>query len=382
VQVERFKELEIVDDAVIGDTRASNAAKGAWSFRHAMEEMAPAGTDPSEFVHRWFEEWNTVSKHNGFPIPDKAQLEAGGTAAIFASGMERLVLCPWKKRTPANGCNADCSVCTDHKLDLAVAPLRLIAIANRMDLRIEPDILAAGEGRLVYAVTTGAADDPSSAPMPMTIILEYKLPDSVAVGDWARAWHSLGKHTAFDEGYKNELQSVTDRFVSRNAIPGVPNGSALHQARTNGNAIFWGWQMRQFGLGSDGLMHPQGVRNTPDVSMNKSPILAAWLNDNAEVVKTGHYAIPESFLGATTDNLLFKWSVPNVDRAVETEFARGTCNGCHSEGVNPFIDLAFQISPFRSGTEKLSAFINNPADPTKDDLAVRTRLLQDALCTP
>src|SRR4028118_1282180 len=48
--IDAFKELVIVDEAVLNDARARNESAGPWSFRHAVEVMAPEGKPPSAFV--------------------------------------------------------------------------------------------------------------------------------------------------------------------------------------------------------------------------------------------------------------------------------------------------------------------------------------------
>src|SRR4051794_23423239 len=66
--IERFKELEIVDEAVMNDPRASNAQGGPWSFRHLIEQMTPDGTDGGAFVLAWLTDWATRKDLNGFTL--------------------------------------------------------------------------------------------------------------------------------------------------------------------------------------------------------------------------------------------------------------------------------------------------------------------------
>lgn len=373
VSVDRFKELEIVDEAVVGDARASNASDGPWSFRHAVEHMMPAGANPGEFVRAWFEEWVTTTKVNGFEVDRPNETRS--------ASMKARILCPWQRRTPANGCNEDCSVCTASapQLDLAVAPFRLLAIANRMDVRDELGHSANGEARLVFALTGGAGDDPTVPAMPMTVIFEYALPLSTPLRGWAESWHALGKHAAFDEAYKAELQALTDRFVSRGMSPSDPNGSAISQVRSNESVLNWIWQLREFTLGTDGRLHQHTVLNTPAASFNRSEVLQAFIRANAEGLKANKYLVPEGLLAGSADQLLFRWSVGDVDPDAAAAFAKGTCNGCHSEGANPSLDTAFHISPFRKGTASVSPYLHNPADTEHDELARRAVVLRRGL---
>src|ERR1700761_4869609 len=68
VPVDRFKELEIVDDGVIGDLRSKNASDGPWSFRHAVEAMVPPNVAPGDFVLAWLTDWATRQTQNGIVL--------------------------------------------------------------------------------------------------------------------------------------------------------------------------------------------------------------------------------------------------------------------------------------------------------------------------
>lgn len=375
IAVNRFMELEIVDPAVVGDARARNTEGGAWSFRHAVENMAPEGASTSEFVRKWFTEWVTLTQYNSYPLDRPSE---GRTLQMNAR-----ILCPWYQRTEENGCNSDCSTCavSPPVLDLAKAPFRLIAITNRIDLREQAGNAKYGEGRLVFGLTNGAADDPASPALPMTMIFEYNQPTSRSLKETAQAWHALGTHAAFDEAYRSELQAITDGFVLRGADPSRPNGSAIGQVRTNESALDWIWQLRQFGLGTDGQMHLSALKNNPAEALNGTPALANWIVANSAAVKSNNMLLPPEMLAGSADQFVFRWTFKDLAPDLRTAFVQGTCNGCHSDGVNPSVDVAFHVSPFREGTAKLSRFVNNPDDPAHDDLARRTTSLRGALCS-
>ena len=375
VAISRFQELEIVDPAVVTGSRAMNASDGAWSFRYAVEQMAPQGVDPGQFVDNWFTEWSTLSTFNTYPLYTEPR-----------SSMDQFILCPWAQATASNGCDSGCT-CTVNppKLDLSVAPFRLLAVVNRMDLRQTAGIPPLGEGRLVFGLTNGPGDDPSSAPMPMTIIFEYHLQPVMTLQGWAEAWHGLGSSTAFDEAYLSALQKITDTFVKGGADPSAPNGSALGQARTNESVTNWIWQLRQFGIGgSDGGMHSHTVTNTPYASFNGSASLSQFIQSNATAIENNNFLIPDTMLGGSTDQLQYRWQFPGLSDDLVSAFASNTCNGCHSEGINPSIDVAFHISPLRAvgadGTGRLSTFLNNPGDIAHDELTRRGTVAQSALC--
>lgn len=366
--VERFKELEIVDEAVIGDARAKNATGGPWSFRHAVEEMVPAGMSSSDFVGRWLELWSNATRVN--------------TATVAPRPLVRSkLICPWLRSTPSNECNTDCSVCTAKEFDLAKAPFRLLAIVNRMDEGPKtpggPGTGESGEGRLVFGMTNGPADDPASVPMAMTLIYEFELIGAPKF--WAEKWHALGTFPEFDESYKVALEGVTNAYVNRGSKPSGPSGNGISTIRTNEREFEWQWEMREFRLSDDGLFLGP-LANTPDVSLNGSPALTDFLLQNRSVVLTEKFALPTSLRGATTRQG-FRWSFDGVDEPLRGAFARQTCNGCHQGEQTP-VDANFHVSPFKSGVEKLSLFVNNPADPAHDALASRALGMSALLCGP
>lgn len=369
-QIDRFKELMIVDESVISDPRSQNATNGAWSFRRQFENIMPEGFDRSTFIRTWLENWATETQVNGF----KLDLEPRGEE------MNIRLMCPWLKSTPANQCNDDCSTCAARELDLAKAPFRLIAIVNRGDLRGRPDIISpAGEARFVFGMTYGPGDDPSSQPAALSLIMEYALPTSRTAHEWAEAWHHLGTHAAFDDAYKAELEELTNAFAGRGVSPDRKNGSALAQIRTNESAFNWIWQLRQFRLDSLGDLRLTPLNNTPGQALNGTPALASYITEHKDEILADKHVLPPSMLAGSSDQLLYRWTFPSVEEPLRLAFARGTCNGCHT-GENPVIDTAFHVSPYRKGTEKLSQFLNNPKAPESDELAHRAKIMTAALC--
>lgn len=134
---------------------------GAWHFGRLMAQMS--GTVPPEvFVRNWLAHWETHQVVNGFTVPARPFITQG-------------VIGPWPKHP-------------DGRLDLTKAPLRLLAIVNRLDLR-DLSLGSAGEGRFVFGVL-----DANGNPTQFTVILEYDLPTQTQadVLTWARRWHALG----------------------------------------------------------------------------------------------------------------------------------------------------------------------------------------------
>ena len=378
IVVDRFKELAVVEDAIVLDGRASNATAGPWSFRHAVENMSPEGMSTGAFVTQWLVGWVSASQLNGFPLnqPNESRVP----------DMNARVLCPWLKRTPANTCNADCSTCTGRELDLASAPFRLMGIFNRIDLRENDADKPAGEGRLLFALTDGPGDNAASKPLPMSVIFEYLHPESRSPKAWAEAWHALGSHADFDAAYKADLQKITDGFTKRGVRPSGPNGgSALAQIRTNESAFNWIWQLREFELGTSGLsLRP--LHNTPAAALDNSAALTNWVAANADAIRQQRYELPVAMRGGSAELVIQssggatsrRWGVPGVDTSVRDIFAQNTCNGCHSQ-EHPTLDTSFHVSPYKTGRAKLSPFLNDPSGKA-DELAARTKTMQRALC--
>ena len=376
IAVDDFKELMIVDDSVVSDARTKNASDGPWSFRHVIESLAPPNMDPGEFVRKWFLEWVTTTTFNGYKL-----YTADETATSRLDTMNSEVLCPWMQRTAGNNCDVDCTNCDTNppKLDLAQAPFRPIAIVNRMDLRGQPDLGVSGESRIIFNMVAGAGDDSTANPMPLTMIFEYGLPTTSSTQDWARAWHALGAYPTMDDSFKTALATFTERWIGGGAVPEKQNASALSQVRTNESALFWVWQERQFELGTDGSLHVAGLRNTPPDALNETNLVGTYILDNSQVILSQDYAMPKSLVGGSSSAQLFSWAFPNVtDETLRRTFSINTCNGCHTQEER--VDTAFHVSPFRDGPARLSTFVYNKLDRSKDQLTIREQSLRDALC--
>jgi hypothetical protein len=370
IKVDRFKELMVVEQSVIGDARSLNAQSGPWSFRHAVEAITPADADRSKFILSWLYNWVNTTELNGFKTDLESRVE----------DMNSRLVCPWLRETPANGCDDTCKTCAARELDLAKAPFRLAAIVNRSELGTRPDAEApAGESRIVFGMTFGPGDDPASKPAALAVVFEYGLPESLSPREWVEAWHHLGTHASFDEAFKTDLAQLTERFVARGASPTRKNGSALSQVRTNESVFNWIWQMREFRLDSLGDLRLAPLFNTPGEALNGSAALQSFMLQNSEAILGDRSILPRSMLAGSADQLRYRWSAPDVPEPLRVAFARTTCNGCHS-GENPVIDTAFHVSPYRTGTAKLSEFLYNPANPATDELGKREKLMSATLC--
>src|SRR5262249_26087593 len=119
-------ELElVVRDVSVVEDPARTSGQGAWTFAHLAGELAPAGVPPGAFVEAFLRTWLADQTVNGLPV------RARPTMQPFA-------LDPWPR--DASGL-----------LDLTRAPVRLLAIVDRVDLR-DLGAGSAGEGRFVFGL--------------------------------------------------------------------------------------------------------------------------------------------------------------------------------------------------------------------------------------
>ena len=322
------KELMITDLSVVED-RQRTGPGDPWSFGQLMTQMAGTG-DPADFTENLFKRWLTPQVVNGFTVAARP-------------GMQTLVLNGWPR---VNG-----------KLDLTRAPLRLLAISARLDLR-QLSAGNAGEGRFVFGVTTS-----SGLSLPFTIILEYKLPAKTPaqLTQWASNWHALGALPVPSETYNATLQVITDRFAAANVKPSRPNGSAIGQIRTNENALSPLWELRQFQIDATGQLVQAPLNQNPDRSFNNTATFANWVNRNEAALLTGAATVPLNFQQApfrapATLNTIDFWAASGItNNEARHQASLNSCNGCHGRETGT---LFLHINPRASGQPSaLSGFL-------------------------
>jgi hypothetical protein len=336
-EIDAFKEVVIVDDAVTNHDTAKNATGGALGFRHVMARLTAESDDASAATLAWLDQWAPAS-----------------------------LRCGWLRARPENACDATCEMCSERHLDLSQAPFRLIAVANRIDLS-EPPEQGVGEGRIVFAATEGPGDALRSSPLPVTVAFEFRLTGDR--GEWASGWHALGAHRDFDADYLRSLTEITERFV---------RAEDLAQIRINDAAAASRAVMHEFHLDSKRFVRA-GLRRTPSHSSDGSEELRAFVNTNKDHILTGRYELPVSML---TDRIELgeTWSLPGVDEPLRHAFAGNTCDGCHGK-EHPTTDGGFHISPHAQGEAKLSRFLFDPEHREDDELTRRTRVLAGLICS-
>lgn len=379
------RELMIRDLSVVNDAR-TQGPNGAWSFGKLIQGLA-GSSDPavvSKFVVSWLRSWDADQTVNTFTVPKRTKIRA-------------LIIDPWKAKDGQAGVADDA-----WKPNLANAPFRLLAIVNRMDLNRGSGaaVQNAGEGRFVFGVVR-----PDGSPAQFTVIFEYELlaQDRERLRRWAQEWHALGT-IPFGTQYNAALQKITDQFAGAGAAPLKPNKSALNQLRTNEielvlppENVSRGWELREFNIGSDGLLHPVTTKQTPANAFQNKADLATFINDNAVALLDRTLFIPEklpdgrAFLAGASvvapPTQGFFWNAPGIqNNEARHQLGMLTCNGCHHRESNTtdFLHVKVRAADQRA---ELSDFLEggpqfqDPVDPTLkrdavNDLQARATILK------
>jgi hypothetical protein len=384
--VKNNQSLTITDVSVVQDpTRtydgcSATGSMGKWTFGYLMQQMAnqsATGTDPSTFVANWLQNWMNNQTVNGFSDAARTQIN-------------NLIIQPWTTRSGGPG----------NPLNLALAPFRLLAIVNRLDLRTAGVYGGggnAGEGRLVFGVM-----DQNCNPQPFTVIFEFGVPKSgcFEVKSWAQQWENLSSLTLGTAAYNNALEAITDQFTGAGENTAKPGGSALDQLRTDERALTLPWELREFHLvaasGTTVQLQQATVAQTPETSLNGNTVVGNYINANQTAIDDDTYTVPaqfpagQAFLGSSSVNNLDVWnasniavnstSTPPVSAALNPRhfFAeQGTCNGCHGrETATTFLHIANRAS---GSAAALSGFLtgeNNVPDPVVPSITYNFNDLQ------
>lgn len=355
---------------------ADPSSVGHWSFGYLMQEAAGGKTVSARAVSVFI--LNFLNTYADAPV-------VGGQALPVRDGVLDLVVKPWRAKSP--GCSADPKD-LDCTLDLTKAPLRLLALVNRTDLRTnKPGRYAAGragQARAVFGVV-----DSKGNPARAAFILEYQLPassDAEAIA-WAKDWDNLRVHAGKME-YNDLLQDITDRFVKSDALPSLHqnNGSALLALRSTELAFAPSTMMnpslefREFALGcvtgdvmcalrKTGMqLLPQLTALTPDSKYANNMALymklTGVLDGEESQVLSEDFTIPDDYLSGAAQILpgagSFRWPSGPTNPTARRLFAISTCTGCHFRETldgSPAMQSGFHIDPL---TGQLSHFLSQP----------------------
>lgn len=364
--------VSVVEDPTRTFNPCSNTgnATGVWTFGHLMTEMAnqaASGVNPAELTRSWLETWLTPQTANTFNVPARPNIGQ--------------IINAWPKL--ANG-----------DLDLTKAPVRLLAIVNRIDLAasLAYGRGSGGEGRFVFGVMDVAN---GCAPTPFLIIFEYGIPrhTCAALRDWAQKWLALGSLPLGSPQYNTALEVLTEEFAKANAEPTKPNGSAINQVRTNEIALAAPWELREFNLlavgGAPPHLHLVTVKQNPDQTFNEfpspgpnGPLLAQWINLNETAIIAERHTVADvlapappfptntHFLGASSPNSQFFWKAAGItNNNARFHFSLNTCNGCHGRETQTSSFTHIGNAPFGTPAP-LSGFLTGitVSDPVQGNI--------------
>lgn len=198
------------------------------------------------------------------------------------------------------------------QLDLGIAPFRLVAIVNRLDLAQQD---GKGEFRMEYVATNAFCE-----PMRFWVIFEFEVPveSRDELVELAQRWHALGD-LEFGEEYNAALQEITDELSS---------ARLKHLNSLEVEASVGEWNYRSFAV-VDGSLVNVALFQSPDVLDEDNPDLISWVNANQVAILADQHVVPDELLGGDTRNL--DWTGVGFDDPLEVRhhFALATCNGCH-----------------------------------------------------
>ena len=393
----RSRSLMITDLGVIEDpdrtfnpcTKKGNP-KGVWTFGHLITEMANtpvSGISVTDFIQSWLEKWMKDQTINADNVPART--------TIFNQ-----VILPWLQKSNPGAIITTANWKT-FPIDPTLAPFRLLAIVNRLDLRGNSGykISNAGEGRFVFGVLST-----NCAPLRFTTILEYGIPKSTCkeLHDFALQWWNLKSLVPGTAAYNSALQTITDQFTAAGTSPSKPNGSSLNQLRTNENSLARPWELREFMIREKAGFEEVTVKQEPALKFNSisganvanQQILAVYANTNQPSILDQTYVVPDiepisavNFLGGkahtVTANHFWDAATAIGPARINNDTVRhilsvNTCSGCHGGEANTSIgnlindpagishDPFLQIAPKPFGTKPtLAAFLTG--DPSQPD---------------
>lgn len=288
-----------------------------------------------------------------------------GTGGIFSFAGQLAALAA---RYPAFDARGLWSVVgNDAPVPMSAAPFRLLALVNRTDLaeQLAPES-PAGEARLVYTLTSGPGDDPSSPALPFTVIFEYSLGSALSVRDWSAAFHALAE---LDEQSAGRSQATRDLVRSFVSSPGSAGAPYLSQLRVN-DARDGIPELYELALDDSGALVPRGLRNTPRPELAGSSQLLAFALDHAQAIEQGIHRVPTEWLAGSARVEPISWL--SGSPTLEGGFTRGTCSGCH--GPDSPSSNGFHLSEATDGSVTLSPFLLD------EDLPRRVQTLRARLC--
>jgi hypothetical protein len=356
-----------------------------WTLAHILTKEAAKAQPvltPSAYTTNWINNWNTIVTINGQTVPPLTGRDVKIAWQRFAGGSTAMPL---------------------HK-----APFKLLAIANRIDLRAhrpfgEP---LGGEIRFVFGIYNPIVNSPpcpSPNPGPnattmdpnSTIIVEYSPNKSTEnqVRDLATRWFSLSSLSG--ASYLQALQALTEEVIG--------TGKLLH-IRTNEFPLTPGtppepdgWNLAEFEPDSTGVLRRSTIKQSPTMALDTgtSALLGnyIWANRDALFANAldfepfsdtfapiGTYVVPDKFPGTNT---WFRGSINEMGIANDDDFwnapapagadgltysqarfrfSLGTCRGCHGRETGTGFNQISSPLDLNGGEAFISSFLSGPVD--------------------
>lgn len=394
--------LSVVEDPsrTFDPCTGAGTRMGAWTFGKLMTDICNqpvTGIHPGDFARRWLRSWQKNQEINFDTVTNR-------NPEIIAQ-----VIHDWEEASGG----------PQNPLDLSIAPFRLLAIVNRVDLRGNPGYgvinnedpcnpsNVGGEGRFVFCLVPDAFRGGRGGTQPpsgygggggggntnnvcdagqFTVIFEYGVPKRTCqeIKDYGMEWYLLSR-MSFGPAFNAALQHITEQFTAAGADPSrKPNQSALSQLRAN-ELLREPWDMREWRLFSNdsdaGQLRQVTAKQTPSITHNLQSIITEYVLANAAEVARESHIVPLSwrtpgrpmvpFLGgdAPMATEQFFWDGPapaasTIPTDLRHKFSLNTCNGCHAgETGTPFT----HVFPRIPGQEaRLSDFLTGANMPKID----------------
>lgn len=320
---------------------------GVWTFGELMRQMAspsPASMasdeEVSDFALNWLNTWTTNQIVNGDNLDSR--------------NIQSTIITPWLNASVAAGAPVG-------QLSMQLAPFKLIAVVNRLDLRGNSGygFSNAGEGRFVFNAINSSCNS-----LQFTVIFEYGInkKSCSAVKDFAQQWSDLSPLPLGSSTYNANLEAITEQFTQSGTNTSKPNQNSINQIRTNEIALGNPWELREFKLNAAGQLELTTVKQEPALKYNRQlntidvERLARYINNLAADIENNNYQVPDeipegtsrtpttAFLGgkahvpdnpiAPPNEHIWNGTIPPGPGYVVSDEARhifslNTCSACH-----------------------------------------------------
>lgn len=321
-----IRHLNVVEDPTRTRAACGQPSTGVWSFGYLMEQMANTpvtGVTGAQFTRQWLDSWLTNQTVNGWNVQKRSMLQAE-------------MLDAWIAASGGPG----------QPLDLSLAPFKLEAIVNRIDLRSQAAYGGSSGGELRF-VFLFMPDGDCSTGRTFQVIFEFGVPTTGCVNQqlYAHKWKSLDTLPIGSPAYNAALEAITQQIVVAGAGGGKANGSALNQIRVNENLVDdtgggQEWQFRQFTI--EPVSHhlrTVTLAQTPGAFVDETTQLAPYVNAHEAAILDDDYVVPLAYpaglkfrAGALVYDSIAIWSAAAIaNPEARHRFARNTCNGCHTK---------------------------------------------------